>query len=44
MAHLLKAVKNLWQHLSACCLQAIAYVYELMDGEIKVDKVEFSKS
>jgi hypothetical protein len=25
-------------------MQATAYVYELIEGEIKVDKVEFSKA
>ena len=25
-------------------LRVVAYVYELVDGEVKVDKIEFKKS
>ena len=31
-------------HEAGLHVQAIAYVYELIDGEIKVDKVEFTKA
>jgi hypothetical protein len=29
--------------LPNACLQATVYVYELVEGQVKVDKLEFSK-
>ena len=30
--------------LTAACAQLVAYVYQLVDGEVKVDKIEYVKA